>query len=1182
MNCSNCGAENRPGRRFCLKCGAVLATGCPNCGAENEPEALFCGNCGRTLGAADVDAPAGRPITSASAVPATGERRLVTIMFADLVGFTPFAEERDPEEVRETLQRYADLSRQTVERYGGTVEKFIGDAVMAVWGTPTAHEDDAERAVRAALELVDSVVGLGRDAAISARAGVLTGEAAVSLAATDQALLAGDLVNTAARLQSAAAPGQVLVGESTMRAASAAIAFEPAGEQTLKGKQAPVPAWRAVRVVANRRGSGRSEMLETPFVGRDFESRLLRDQLHVAGQDPRVRLVSVTGPAGIGKSRLAWELEKYIDGLVERIFWHRGRCPAYGEGVSFWALGEMVRRRANLAENDDEATTRSQIAATVVEFVANAEERAWIEQALLVLLGVDQQAQGGRETLFAAWRRFFENIAANGTTVLVFEDLHWADSGLLDFIDHLLDWSKQAPLLVVTLARPELFERRPDWGAGRRAFTALALDPLPQPQIREMLSALAPELPERALAAIVARADGIPLYAVETVRMLVADGRLVAVDGTYRATSELGDLEVPSSLRSLITARLDTLEQDDRRLLQDASVLGSSFTLPALAAVTGVAPDQLERRLSGFVRRELLTVEADPRSPERGQYGFMQSLIREVAYSTLARPQRRQRHLAAARHFEGTGGDELAGVLAGHYVAAHEASTQGPEADAVAAQARVALRAAAERAATLGGHDQAASYLDRALALTDNPSERLALLERKVAELDLAGRYAESQAAAREAIDGYRAAGDASGTARIRAVLGADLIHAAMIAEAISELETARAELTDDVEPATRAELLARLAHAYYRNREVEKSLATVEQALVLADQLRLDGVLAEALVTRGTALSMGARTREGLLVLRGGTEFARRIGATSTYLRGAANLMALVASEESAAEAVEINRQALKVARTAGDLGMTVWLAGNLAIGVCFTGESLSDAIADVDELLALDLAESDRDYVTARKIPALALSGADLADIVARVDSSRRLQEDAQGISGRHFDRYFVALGAGDHSAAAHEAALATEAAPNQGFMGNAALAAATGGDTTLARQYIARADELPVIGRYDLATRRAARAAVAALEGRGDAALSDFRESVRTLREMGSVLDVGLVALAMLRTLGPDVPEARSVADESLSRFERQGAIRLAEQLRQALAAGAAPLESRAVIAEADDAATARITT
>ena len=354
MICAICGTENERGRKFCQECGAKLASGCPSCGAANPPAAKFCGECGTTLAAdgppSGVAAPDGSSPdgTRQPAAPApVSERRLVSVLFADLVGFTALAEGRDPEETRELLSRYFELARDVIGRYGGTVEKFIGDAVMAVWGAPTAHEDDAERAVRAGLELVDAVGGLGPG--LSARAGVLTGEAAVTLASfagsSGEGMVAGDLVNTASRLQSVAPPGAVLVGEATQRAASKAIMFEPVGEQTLKGKASPVPAWRALRVVAEVGGRNRSESLEAPFVGRDEELRLLKDLFHATGRDKRARLVSVLGPAGIGKSRLAWEFLKYVDGLVETLYWHDGRSPAYGDGITFWALGEMVRER---------------------------------------------------------------------------------------------------------------------------------------------------------------------------------------------------------------------------------------------------------------------------------------------------------------------------------------------------------------------------------------------------------------------------------------------------------------------------------------------------------------------------------------------------------------------------------------------------------------------------------------------------------------------------------------------------------------------------------------------------------------------------------------------------------------------------------------------------------------------
>ena len=344
VTCGVCGQPNEAGRKFCGECGSPLALACSACGSANAPGTKFCGECGSPLGDADVSAARSAPPASVA------ERRLVSVLFADLVGFTSASEARDAEDTRELLTRYFDSSRQIVERYGGVVEKFIGDAVMAVWGAPVANEDDAERAVRAALELVAAVPAL--DPALQARAGVLTGEAAVTLGAQGQGMVAGDLVNTASRIQSAAEPGMVLVGEATRRAAEAAVAFEDAGTFELKGKGEPVSLWRALRVVAARGGEGRSAGLEAAFVGRDRELRLLKDVFHATAEEGHSHLLSVVGVAGIGKSRLAWEFEKYVDGLVDEAWWHRGRCLSYGEGVAYWALAEMIRMRARITDDE--------------------------------------------------------------------------------------------------------------------------------------------------------------------------------------------------------------------------------------------------------------------------------------------------------------------------------------------------------------------------------------------------------------------------------------------------------------------------------------------------------------------------------------------------------------------------------------------------------------------------------------------------------------------------------------------------------------------------------------------------------------------------------------------------------------------------------------------------------------
>ncbi|HEV8099819.1 MAG TPA: adenylate/guanylate cyclase domain-containing protein, partial [Gaiellaceae bacterium] len=554
MTCPSCGTENRAGAKFCVKCGGGLALACPACGSGYQPGDVFCAECGASLAGSS---PADVPVVPAA------ERKLVSVLFADLVGFTSLSEQRDSEDTRELLSRYFDTCRRLIELYGGTVEKFIGDAVMAVWGTPTATEDDAERAVRAALDLVAAVSALGDEVGtpeLRARAGVLTGEAAVTLGAEGEGMVAGDLVNTASRIQSLAEPGTVFVGDATRRATEQTIAYEDAGSHELKGKVSLTPLWRALRVVSGARGTLKSAGLEPPFVGRDRELRQIKDLFHACADEGKAHLVSITGIAGIGKSRLGWEFYKYFDGIVQTTYWHRGRCLSYGEGVTYWALADMVRMRARIAEDEEPRSALAKLTAVVEEHIPDAEERRFVEPRLAHLLALDEESGGyEREDLFAAWRLFFERLTGVYPVVMLFEDMQWADASLLDFIEYLLEWGRNSPILVVTQARPELLERRPTWGAGHRNFSSIYLEPLSPEAMDELLTGLVPGLPVELRTQILARAEGIPLYAVETVRMLLDRGALVQEGPVYRPTGTIESLEVPETLHALIAARLDGL-----------------------------------------------------------------------------------------------------------------------------------------------------------------------------------------------------------------------------------------------------------------------------------------------------------------------------------------------------------------------------------------------------------------------------------------------------------------------------------------------------------------------------------------------------------------------------------------------------------------------------------------------
>ena len=573
----------------------------------------FCGECGAAL--AGAAASARRPLRRGA--PAA-ERRLVSVLFADLVGFTTLSETRDAEDVRELLSRYFDTCRRLIELYGGTVEKFIGDAVMAVWGTPVATEDDAERAVRAALDLVAAVSALGDEVGapeLRARAGVLTGEAAVTLGAEGQGMVAGDLVNTAVPDPVRGEPGTVLVGEATRRATEQTVVYEDAGTHELKGKEEPAQLFRALRVASGRRGALKSTGLEPPFVGRDRELRLVKELFHASAEEKTRSPRLGHGIAGIGKSRLAWEFYKYFDGLADNVYWHRGRCLAYGEGVTYWALADMVRMRCRISEDDDDATARAKLEATLTEHILDTEERAFVEP-MLAQPARDSQEQSSHERhdLFAAWRLFFERLADTYPTVLVFEDMQWADASLLDFVEYLLEWSRSEPALRPRPRAPGAPRqaRRPGV-RGTATSRSLYLEPLSEPAMSELLGRLRPgssgvssatrsSTAPRACRCTRSRRCGCCSTGACSCRTAPSTAR--------RARSSRS--RSPRRCTALIAARLDGLPPEERRLLQDGAVLGKTFTREALAAVGGVAEAELDPLLSSLVRKEVLGVQADP------------------------------------------------------------------------------------------------------------------------------------------------------------------------------------------------------------------------------------------------------------------------------------------------------------------------------------------------------------------------------------------------------------------------------------------------------------------------------------------------------------------------------------------------------------------------------------------
>ncbi|MDQ6818665.1 MAG: AAA family ATPase, partial [Actinomycetota bacterium] len=760
----------------------------------------------------------------------------------------------------------------------------IGDAVMAVWGVPVAREDDAERAVRAALELVAGVTVLGADvgvAGLRARAGVVTGQ--VAAVEADEGLVVGDRVNTASRVQSEAEPGEVLIDDVTRKLTSAAVAYEDAGEHSVKGKAEPLRLWRALRVVAGRGGAERAQGLDARFVGRDADLRLLKELFHGALERRSARLVAVCAEAGAGKSRLRREFSNYVDGLAQTVLWHSGRCLSYGDGVAYWALAEMVRQRFGIAEdaNLDEASAK--LAAGLERWVSDPSDRQFLEPRLGALLGVAEPGIG-REELFAAWRLFFERLAEHEPVVLVFEDLQWADGGLLDFIEQLLDWSAASPIFILTLARPELRASRDGWPAGRRGATLVTLDPLSEDAMRELLADLVDDFPEEATQTIISQAQGVPLYAIEIIRALIDRGELAERDGRLVLEGELGALDVPASLGSLLAARLDALEPAERRFVKAMSVFGGTFPRSTAAALGEVCGDELDLVLESLVRKQVLAIRADPLSPERGQYGFAQGLLRTVAYEMLSRQERKPRHRAAADHLRQVfpnDGEDVAEVIAAHYLDAYRAAQDDADAEALRAASVAALRRAAQRAETVGAPEVAERSYRTAIELAGETAER-ADLTQAAGEMALqSGRLVPALELLQEASAAYLAAGREREAARITGHIGRVLVRLGRIDEAIGRITAALRVLAEDkLEPEVGA-LNAILGRSLVFRGDYEQAAPPLESALETAQALNLPTVLSDALTTKGIMYLQTGRPEEARYLFAGAIDVAERHNLT-------------------------------------------------------------------------------------------------------------------------------------------------------------------------------------------------------------------------------------------------------------------------------------------------------------
>jgi class 3 adenylate cyclase/tetratricopeptide (TPR) repeat protein len=892
---------------------------CAECGKENPEEARFCLACGTPF--------------VAEPARAREERKVVTVLFCDLVGFTSRSEQLDPEEVSATLAPYHSRLRSELERYGGTVEKFIGDAVMAVFGAPVGHEDDPERAVRAALAIRDELREEGK---LDVRIAVNTGEALVRLGARPQegeGMVAGDVVNTTARLQSAAPVNGILVGEPTYRATERVIEYRAAEPISAKGKAEPVPVWEAVEA-RSRFGVDVRQQGRTPLVGRKRELDLLGDALQRAREEREPQLVTLAGVPGIGKSRLVWELFQRVDEDPQFVTWRQGRSLPYGEGVSFWALAEMVKAQAGILESDsaDEATRKLEAAVGRLDVAGEAE---WLLRHLRPLVGLETDTPAEAAEAFGAWRGFLEGLAELQPLVLVFEDLHWADEGLLEFVDELVERTRGVAMLVVGTARPELMSRRPGWGGGKANALTISLSPLSDEDTARLANAVLERtvVPAELQAALLARAGGNPLFAEEFARLAAERGE---------------NVELPDTVQALIAARLDALPEAEKGLLQSAAVIGKVFWVGALGEqATHGRLGALERK--DFIRRERRSSVAD-----ETEYAFRHVLTRDVAYAQIPRASRAEKHQATAAWIEALApdrADDRAEMLAYHYVSALEyARTTGGESEELVTSARLALREAGHRSMALAAPTAAARYYREALALwpaddKDRPrllldAGRAASLGEETGEEELASAHA-----------GLAAAGETEAAAEAEALLGNLFWRRGERERATRHIGHAY-ELVAD-RPASRAKtfVLTVASGNALVSGDDERAAELATEVVRLGETLGLDDLRVHAFTTLGSIHSHTG-DRAAIDYFERALEVAKR-SRTPAILRAYANYAVSHYSLGEFPRARELFRQGATLAESFGETSNGRWIRGQLPFAEFAVG-NWDAAIGAADSFLA------------------------------------------------------------------------------------------------------------------------------------------------------------------------------------------------------------------------------------
>ena len=930
--CPSCGVENPGHARFCMACGGALARRCPSCGEDAPAEARFCMACGSDLAAQPAGAPSGPP----------DERRQVTVLFADLSGYTAVAERMDPEAVKLVVDRSLRRLGSEVEAFGGTVDKYIGDNVMALFGAPVAHEDDAERAVRAALgmqaamdEINESLPG---DTTFSLRVGVNTGEV-IAGAVGDRYTVTGDTVNVASRLQSAGSPGAVTVGERTVRATRDAVAYRELAPLTLKGKAEPVPAWEATGLTAPQT-LRRAASLEAPLMGRDRELDALEAAYERVVGDGRAHMVTLMGEAGVGKSRLLREFERRLPALEPQAAMRTGRSLPYGSGIVYWALGEVIRAEAGIVDSDSSDEAWSKLCGYVSDVLSEASgpsERSAAQIARSLGLDVpealdlpgDQDPQRMREIFFSALRTVIEASAGRRPLILAFEDIHWADDGMLDAIEHLAKWVR-APLLVVCLARDDLLERRPGWGGGRLGATQLFLEPLTSAQSRELVSALLGDHgPAHEVVPLVAeRSGGNPLFAEEMVRRLEEQGTA-------------GIAALPDSVQAVLAARLDALDPFERRLVQQAAVVGRTFWEGSLDALAKQEGRPLGPALAALQEKDILAPEPESRLAGEQELAFKHVLIRDVAYGMLPKSVRWQKHVEVARFIEERAGDrteEVVALLAEHYgrAAALSGEAGGDPRDLaeIAGRAVRFLEEAGDAGALLYANREAISHYRHALGILGDADDAVAA---RIGEKqgDVALRLGQVDAAMEvwdECLQHHRGEENLERVADLHRKLGAALAVKGERKAAIENYQRGINLLKDGPPTLELVRLYEEAAWLYLQTGDNMLAIYASEKALRLAERLGETRAASRAHGIFGRVFGRIGDNEKARANLERSVELARESDPEQTILALLALGRHLELSQADARGAGQAYNEALGLAEQVGDLPSQVELHSAVA----------------------------------------------------------------------------------------------------------------------------------------------------------------------------------------------------------------------------------------------------------